>query len=400
MKRYRARWIFPGETLPLKDATIGIDGDRIVELGTGDSDAEDLGEVAILPGLMNAHTHLEFSSITKPLEPLENFPEWIRSVIQYRRIHNEEPGTCLQSGLSESQSAGTTSLAEIATVDWRETLTSEQVSHLPSSVVMFREYLGLAEEAVERGLNDAKAFLNNPNLTQVTPALSPHAPYSVHPELFAGLCQLAEQNRTPLAMHLAESPAELQLLQTGKGPLAELFTEMQVFRPELFARPRSILNFLERLDCGVPALVVHGNLLTDQEIEFLSTRPQMSVVYCPRTHSAMQSSQHPWQRLLAAGVNVAIGTDSRASNPDLSIWRELVFLRKKFPKVAPGDLLKLATVNAAQALGLKDRGSIKVGNLADLCLFNLPEGIEGDPLQRLLVHVPSPTNVMVAGNWA
>ncbi len=398
MSRYFARWIFPGDGPPLQDATIEVVDGIVQRVESGKTDATDLGNVAILPGLINAHTHLEFSVIETPLEPLGEFALWIQSVIDWRRETGNSTPKSIERGIEESVQSGVTSIAEIATTEWRPNSTyaaQQSVSH----ILMFREYLGLSDDAVESQLTSAREFLERRNESPFSPALSPHAPYSLHPELFDGLCSLAEEYRIPLAIHLAESPAELELLEHGRGPLATMLQKVGVFRPELFKVTRRPLDYLQRLDCDVPVLLIHGNYFCDEEIDFLSSRPQMSVVYCPRTHAAMQRNIHPWQRMLAAGINVTLGTDSRASNPDLSIWNELRFLHKHHPELTATNLLKLSTINAAKALGLESAGSLAPGNVADLCVVPLSQQASEQPEQHLFASTNSPQGTMVAGNW-
>lgn len=398
MNRYSARWIFSGDGPPLQNATIEVEGGIVQRVESGTTNATALGDVAILPGLINAHSHLEFSSIDVPLEPLDEFASWIQSVIDWRSEVGNSTQNSLEQGIEESVQSGVTSVAEIATSDWRENL-PEASQNSVSHILMFREYLGLSDAAVESQLTSAREFLEKKSAPPFSAALSPHAPYSLHPKLFDGLCSLAEEFHVPLAMHLAESPAELEILKHGSGPLATMLKSIGVFRPEIFETPRRPLDYLQRLDCSVPVLLIHGNYFCDEEIDLLSSRPRMSVVYCPRTHAAMQKNTHPWQRMLAADINVTLGTDSRASNPDLSIWNELRFLHKQHPEIKASDLLKLSTINAAKALGLENAGSLAPGNVADLCVVPLSKQGVGQPEQHLFTSSNLPQGTMVAGNW-
>ncbi len=397
MRRYRARWLFPGDGPPIQNATIEVCNNDIINLSDEDSDAVDLGNVALIPGLINAHTHLEFSSIPAPLQPLKDFTSWIPSVIAWRQEHPDGVSAAIQKGLDETIHSGVTTAAEIATTDWRG---DSGVSSSPLNVLMFREYLGLSDEAVDFQLSSAREFLQQPGSEQIKIGLSPHSPYSLHPDLFEGLCQLAEQHQVPLAMHLAESPEELELMETGGGKLAAMLQQLGVARPELFKETRSPLDYLHRLDCGVPVLVVHGNYLSRREIDFLQARPNMAVVYCPRTQAAMQSVDHPWKELLAVGINVALGTDSRASNPDLSIWKELQFLQRRHQEIPASELLKLATINGAHALQLDRVGLLKQGHIADLCVVSLQGASLEDPESGLFDSGNQPEGVMKYGDWA
>jgi aminodeoxyfutalosine deaminase len=445
--RLRARWLYPGDGPPVPEPVLTIDRGRIVAIEPGGPDADlDLGAVAVIPSLINTHTHLEFSRLTQPLEPLQDFPAWIRSVIDWRRreaASETDAVEAIRHGWRESRGAGVTQVGEIVTSDWPvDGSWGEQP--LPRGV-LFRELLGLSDRAVEEQHQIAANFLQRADTltggggtrdkgrgtrdegqgpraksqepkakgqgpkakgdtaasspsalspqpsapsTNWRPGLSPHAPYSVHPELFRNVCGLARSAGVPVAMHLAESPAELQLLRDGSGPLVTLLEELGVWKPGLIPRGTGPLWYLEELATLPHAIVVHGNLLDEEEISFLSQHPQLSVVYCPRTHAAMHGGRpaaHPWRCMLAAGINVAVGTDSRASNPDLSVWKELQFLHQQELGIPASELLKLATVHAARALGLAESGRIAVGERADLCLVRLPDNGDQNP-ERTLLH--------------
>jgi len=376
--RLRARWLFPGDGKPIPDAVVTIKNGTIIEVSKS-GDAIDLGDVAIIPGLINAHTHLEFSSIETPLEPRGEFANWIGSVIRWRHGATPDLPTRVQSGWTESLQSGVTHLGEIATADWRGAVDSAVTAHSmpPVSGIMFREYLGLDDGAVATHFDSARKFLDETKSNpQLIPGLSPHAPYSVHPELFSGLVQLAQEYRCPVAFHLAESPAELEAIKNGTGPLVELFEKMGVWKPDAIPSGTRPIDFLKQLEAVEHALIIHGNFLSEEEINWLGSRNNMSVVYCPRTHAAMQQGEHPWRKMLAAGVRVMLGTDSRASNPDLSIWRELQFLANHHPEISASSLLSLATHNAASGMGLPRTGRIDADHVADLCVVALGESFD------------------------
>ncbi len=400
MISYRARWLFTGSAEFIENGIVTVDDETIVDVTySGHADVE-LGDFLLLPALINAHTHLEFSALTHALEPRDQFANWIKSVIHWRRSNTQIAVDGIPLGLNESLNSGVASLGEIATSDWRSMLTSNSLKSMPQ-VVIFREYLGLSEEHVARQLDDAQAFLKSRSLCKlVQPALNPHAPYSVHPALFEALCQLAEEQCVPVAMHLAESPAELELLSTGTGSLVDFFKSLGVWKENLIPLKTRPLDYLKRLARLPRVLIIHGNYLDEEEIAFIARYPQMSVIYCPRTHAAMQSHPHPWLAMQAAGINIALGTDSRASNPDLSIWKELQFLHQTFPEIAGTQLLSLATSHAAQALGLDHVGKLEAGKQADLCIVR-PDycSASSDPDAMFLSEGACVTSLMQRGAW-
>lgn len=134
-------------------------------------------------------------------------------------------------------------------------------------------------------------------------------------------------------------------------------------------------------------------------MDWLAGQPHISVVYCPRTHAFFGHTEHPWQEMLARGVNVTLGTDSRASNPDLNLWNEVRFLADRYPDVPAATLLGLVTRNAASALGIEaDRGTLAEGKAADLAVFGLGDGV-GDPWTLLRSPGTEPVGVMRSGCW-
>ena len=145
------------------------------------------------------------------------------------------------------------------------------------------------------------------------------------------------------------------------------------------------LDYLRKISAVDPALVIHGNYLDDEELGFLAEHSQsMAVVYCPRTHAYFGHDRYPLEKMLAAGVSVALGTDSRASSPDLSVLSEMRFLAAEHPAIPPSTVLRLATLSGAKALGCAaTTGSLEEGKVADLALVSLPDQDAADPHELL-----------------
>lgn len=397
----KARWIFPVDRPPIENGVVAFRGNTISEVRSARpfEQATDLGDVAVLPGLVNAHAHLEFSLLSEPFEPALPFTSWIQSLIAYRRSALSPDGDAkrraLIAGWRESAGSGTTLIGEIATDSW-----SQSVFHgCGPNVVPFRELIGLKSDVVEQQLAMGREFLA---LNAERPkGLSPHAPYSVSPDLLTRSVWLAQQNSTPVAMHLAETRAELQFLDSGTGEFADMLKAFGAWPAEGLPLKRRPLNLLHALAEAPRTLVVHGNYLADDEVEFLARRPHMSVVFCPRTHDFFQHEPHPWRRLLTAGVCVALGTDGRGSNPDLSLWNEVKFLRQRFAEVSPLELLELATLAGARALGrAAECGSLTVGKRADLIVAPFADGSDkGDPQELLFQTSSNVSHTMCGGQW-
>jgi cytosine/adenosine deaminase-related metal-dependent hydrolase len=387
--KLRARYVFPVAGPPLADATVTIAGPVIAALGRSDDRRAidsgrvvDLGSAAILPGLVNAHTHLEFSDLAAPLgRPGMRFPDWIRAVVANRRSRTDaDCRVAARHGLDESSRAGVTALGEIATPGWPTEIFfgGNECTNQPATTV-FLELLGLS---VERTIANRAAASEHLRISGAV-GLSPHAPYTVRPELVRDAAALSRAARAPLAMHLAESPEEMQLLQTGDGPLHDLLQEFGVWDSTAIPRGTRPLDYLRLLAEADRALVIHGTYLDDEETAFLAAHAdRMAVVYCPRTHAYFPHAPYPLAKLLAAGATVALGTDSRASNADLNLFEELRYAAAHH-SIAPDQLVALATLGGARALG-RDRefGSLTPGKSADLTIVRLPN-VEAGPYELL-----------------
>jgi aminodeoxyfutalosine deaminase len=394
----RARWIFPVSGPPIEDGVIAIDNGAIIRLGSGpDPDAFDLGDVAIIPGLINCHTHLEFSALARPLEPPAPFAEWIRSIIDYRRNAGAGVEAAIRRGLEEVHASGTARLGEIATSPASQAALQE--SDLDST--LFLEVLGLDDAAVTRQAAAVVRHCTDCVGPHLQPGISPHAPYSVHPELLRWAIDTAVEQGVPVAMHLAETREELELLSRGTGPLVDLLRSLGVWREGTIRKGMTIGDYLALLAEAPRVLVIHGNYLTDADIDFVSAQPHMSVIYCPRTHAFFGHEPHPWQTMLQRGINVALGTDSRASNPDLNLWNEILFLRERFPDVPPATLLEMATINGAIALDCEETaGTLQAGRPADLVVLSLSEDSRNQTaFERLLHRSTRGVRTMHRGQW-
>jgi cytosine/adenosine deaminase-related metal-dependent hydrolase len=203
--------------------------------------------------------------------------------------------------------------------------------------------------------------------------------------LLRGLVALAAAEGAPLAFHLAESREEIELLRSGSGPLRQFLDSLAAWQPGALRPGTRPLDSLRLLAAAPRALVIHGNYLDDEELAFLAERAaRMTVVYCPRTHAWFDHPRYPLEKMLSAGVAVALGTDSRASAPDLSLLAELRTVAARHPAVQPAVVLQLGTSRAATALGWQeDMGSLEAGKLANLTVVGLPDRDAADPHQLL-----------------
>jgi aminodeoxyfutalosine deaminase len=378
-----ARYVYPVVGEPIENGFVSVEEGRIIAVGKSSSPEEsfDLGNVAILPGLINAHTHLEFSGLSEPLgSPGMGFVDWIREVIAWRRDQLLDSPASVAAGLQECSRHGVTTVGNISQPEEPE----DAYEHSSADGIRFAEFI--APNMSDPLLRDLPCRRKAKIAATWRFGLSPHAPYSVHPILLEHLIGLSVGRDVPLAMHVAESREELQLLERGDGPFRDFLAERHLFDPASFPGGKRPLDYLKLLARAPRALVVHGNYLGDEEIAFLANNAsRMAVIYCPRTHAFFRHDRYPLEKMLAAGVTVALSTDSRASSPDLSLLSEMRFVAKHFPQVNRERVLAFGTIDAARAMGRADEiGSLEAGKTANLAVVALPDGNGGDPYRLLL----------------
>ena len=390
---YTARCVFPASGPPLPDGTVTVRGTRIeaVEPAGARSADVSLGNAAVIPGLVNAHAHLDLSGargVVPPTDP-DHFTDWLRGVIAYRRGRTpEQVQADIRAGLAECLRCGTTLLGDISADggSW------DEVAGSPVRAVVFRELIGL-RTAQQLAISQDIMEWDRATVPTATcrKALSPHAPYSVN----AGRIRSAAWNGWPMTIHLAESPAEVELIGNRTGAFVAFLQQLGVWEPGNLAPSFEWLLWRTRRSPLV--LFAHGNYLpADADI----WRNQ-SVVYCPRTHAAFGHPPHPFREFLRRGVRVCLGTDSLASNPDLDVLAEARFVHQRYPDFPGETLLRMVTLAGAEALGWADEtGSLDAGKSADLVVVPLPDRDAADPHELLFAtDAAGERRTMFRGAW-
>ncbi|MFO0802373.1 MAG: amidohydrolase family protein [Gemmataceae bacterium] len=392
---FTARWVFPVSGPPLERGTVSIRGDRIESvLPHGERTAEvDLGNVALVPGLVNPHTHLDLSGargLIPPTDP-DHFTDWLRGVIAYRRSRSaEQVQADIRAGLAECLRHGTTLIGDIAA----EGASWDAASEAKTRAVVFWEMIGVTEPRAVAAVETARQWFDSRSETTTCRAgLSPHSPYSARWNLFPAAGQIVRVKKRPTAIHLAEWRAEIDLLASRRGPLIPFLQELGVW--DQAGLIESITGVMKGCDQRQPKLFIHGNHLAP------TTRiPRNStIVYCPRTHAAFGHHPHPFREFLQRGVRVCLGTDSLASNPDLDILAEARFVHAKYPDFPCETLLWMITLSGAEALGwASEAGSLEPGKSADFVTIPLPN-VDTEPHELLFANHPGDRRTMFRGEW-
>lgn len=368
----RASWLAPVSSPPLRDGALRVLGGRIAAVGTardllprpGD-EVVDFPGCVLAPGLVNAHTHLELSGLSG-FAPAP-FLEWVaRDMIPARlRLGPADYAAAAREGARRLRADGVTAVGDFSTGDWAV----EALAGAGLRGTVYWEVIG-NDPALADGLcRTAEAWARRPAPEGIRRGIAPHAPYSVSWILLKGLGDAATAAAAPVAVHAGELAEEGDLLMRGEGPFAAFMRDRGIpwAPPPQGASP---VPYLETLGVWGPGgLAVHANYLAEADVALLARRG-VSVVFCPGSHAFFGHRDHPLPRLLAAGVNVGLGTDSTASNDGLSLRREMRRAAEAFPALAPADVLAMATLGGARALGIAhEAGSLEVGKAADLAVF-------------------------------
>ncbi|OLE15272.1 MAG: hypothetical protein AUG20_03025 [Gemmatimonas sp. 13_1_20CM_3_60_15] len=398
--RYHARWVLPITQPPIENGTVVESDGRITYVGPRDgapaADDYELGDSVLLPGLVNTHTHLELTAMRGFLEDLD-FADWIDKLRQSR---NEilDASLLLDSaklGIVEGLEAGITTYADTCSSG----AALEAMRELNVRGIMYQEVFGPDPSRCEAAMADLTRLLDVFEAQQtelVTLGVSPHAPYTVSDPLYAAASKLAVKRKLPLAMHIAESAAEEDIVARGEGPFADRWRMRGI---EVKKRARSPIALLDKHELLQPgSLLIHCVRVDDNDITIIARRG-CSVAHCPASNAKFGHGVAPLLPMIAAGIPVGIGSDSVASNNRMDILDEarlavLVHrgVSRKHDAFGAHQALALATLGGARALGLDDKiGSLEVGKEADLAAFkiDIPRTTPvGDPYSAAIFALP------------
>lgn len=354
----------------------------------------DLGGVAVMPGLVNAHTHLELSYLRDLVPPASAFVPWIRSVLAVRRQHTDARGPeildAIDRAVAEAIACGTAVVGDIS-----NTLVSfAALARSPLAAVVFYEIIRFNAPDPEEVVARARRELDELAPTDlVRTSLAAHAPYSVAPLVFRAIRKDIDRDPfAPCSVHLAESAEEVEFIRTAGGPWRALLEDLGAWDPGWVAPAVSPVQYLDDgglLDARV--LAVHGVRMSTADLARLSARGT-TLVTCPRSNGHTGAGVPPVGEFYRSGVRVAIGTDSLASVPDLNVFAEVATLHALAPSVPPSALLESATRQGARALGFDaDFGTIEPGKRARLLAVELPP--RTDDVEEYLVSGIQPDQI-------
>ncbi len=407
-----AAWVVPVDRPPIRNGRVSVSDGRIVAVDAPPARADrsapirNLGEVVLLPGLVNAHTHIELSWMRGRVPPAGAFTQWVRQLFAVRGMaaaegdHAARVRTAAADAVADMRATGTSVVGDVSNGlgvvnvaaqgglrGWvfHELLGFREVDH--SSIVRTRD---ARDQAAPRAGN-------------LRIAIAAHAPYSVSPELFGDVRDEAAARGVPTTVHVGESAEELALLRDGTGEWARLLRELGVWRDDWTPPAMGPVHYLDRLGFWRRhVLAVHSVQLTDEELELLRAR-EATLVTCPRSNVWVGVGDPPIARFYASGVDVAVGTDSLASVEDLNLFSELKAMRRLAPGVPAGRFIESATLTGARALGVEaEHGSLTPGKRADIVAVSMPSPVDDveewlvSGIERERISWPLPSHDTIA----
>jgi cytosine/adenosine deaminase-related metal-dependent hydrolase len=398
----RARTVVTMDGSPIDDGAIAVSGSRIVDVGKFDEiktrntgETVDLAEQALVPGLINAHCHLDYTSLRGKIPPQKSFSDWIRAINAEKvKLSANNYIASINEGFSEAKTFGTTTITNLTGFP---KLISQ--IHPPIRTSWFVELIDIrAPERANEFVSSTIEALGRARPPAAPWGMAPHALFTASENLYRRCEEIAQRENILLTTHLAESREEMQMFRDASGPLYEFIKG--IGRPMNDCGNQTPLG----LFAGAPGgralprwIVVHLNELTKSDFELLErSRLKFHVVHCPRSHSYFGHSRFAFERLRGLGFNICLGTDSLASNDSLSLFDEMRAFQQKFPSVSPEEIFRMVTVNPARALRQENElGGIRSGFKADL--IAVPCSGSADVFEQIIAFHGPVTWAMVNG---
>ena len=403
----RARVVVTMDGPPIENGAVVISGNRIVDVGTfpeisarhSRQELVDLGEQALLPGLINAHCHLDYTCLRGKIPPQKSFTDWIRAInAEKAKLAPDDYLASIAKGFAEAKRFGTTTVANL-------TAFPELIPPVnpPIRTWWFSELIDVRDPSRTDELLDlAIHAMKRARDSDGGIGLAPHALFTASENLYRRCEEIAQHENILLTTHLAEAREEMSMFHDASGPLYEFLKS--IGRDMSDCGHETPFAWFTRI-IGAPAgralptewIVAHLNELAESDFELLEgSARKFHVVHSPRSHDYFAHTRFPFERLRSFGFNICLGTDSLASNKDLSLFAEMRALQRSEPALSPKAVLEMVTVNAARALGKPQvLGRIRTNYFADL--IAIPCNGAADVFEKILAFDRPLDWVMVAG---
>lgn len=401
MTIHRARIVLPLASPAIEDGAVAVRDSRIEAVGRfadlrtafSGADVVDHGDAILLPGLINAHCHLDFTVMRGAILSTGSFSAWVRRINEVKRtLSDDDYLKSVSDGLEELRKWGTTTVLNIESFP-------ELMVRMPPPIVRtwwFYELLDIRSRIhTEDVVAGALTFFEQHPTWHGGFGLSPHAPYTTSIELYQLARFCTEKYGMPFTTHLAESDEEMEMFAQGSGPLFDFLKSLgRDMRDCGRKSPIRLLLEAEALPRG--AILAHMNQLAPGDEEMLANKSGIfSIVHCPNCHEYFARAPFPFEIYRRLGFRVSLGTDSCASNRGLNLFDEMRTFRRNFPDVSPAEILDMATRNPGAAIG-GGIGELRPGFRADFIAIPYA-GSVNDAIEAVVDNRTPPMAVYLNG---
>jgi cytosine/adenosine deaminase-related metal-dependent hydrolase len=372
---YRAKWIIIDSETIIENGYLAIEQGIVKDYGSVRSfqtkKFTDYGEGVIIPSLINCHTHLELSALRNCVPFKYGFQKWVQNLmIQRDRLSSNEINKGIILGIEELIESGTLSIGEISSLFISDSFLIKS----PLSGVFFKEYLG-------NNLNITDIL----NSTPLATSYAGHAPHTTSPDLLKRIQYETSLNNLPFSIHLSESTAELEFIQTGKGNWADFLSFRKIDFSKWPIPEKSPVKYMSKLNLlDKKTLSVHLTYADKEDFKILKNL-ESKICLCLRSNYNLHSKLPDLKAIYDLGLNFCLGTDSLASCDSLNIFDEMTFLSKNSDIFPEKKIFEAATINGANALGIdKLYGCLKPGKSGNFIFLELSENNKYNLFERIV----------------
>ncbi len=372
----KSKYLLKDPYCVINNGAVIIDGGKIKFAGCANDISNhesgqiiDLGNSAIVPGFVNTHTHLDLTHLHNFINYNGDFTDWIRHLVNEKKEWTEsEYLSSIRSGIKSSLESGTTTVADIS----RNGLALEELQKSNIRKTLFYELIDFNPDSAESTIDNFKNMISKVKHNDLLSiGIFPHAPYTVSEELYRRCKTVSGESGLSIATHVSETTDEANFLVRGAGNFVSLLRDFDMLKdwkaPGL--KPVNYMKNIGFLENG--CILVHCNYLTGEEVDYIEESGS-TIVFCPRSHKYFRHKDHPFYKLRNRDINIALGTDSLASNDSLSILDEMKYIYTQHKTSKPQDILYMGTIAGATALKLNNKiGKLEEGYDADIAVIDI-----------------------------
>lgn len=402
--KIEAKWIIPVSSPPIEDGVIIIREGRIAFIGEKGGCPDiycdeiiDCQQQIVMPGLINPHTHLALSGLKGRIRQGLGFTDWIREVVSYtREMSQEDVISSVKMGIDELVSAGTTTIGDISRSGYSLKILKE--SGLRG--IVYKEVIGFNRSQREEEMESLRVCIESLSSNgKVIFGVSPHSPYTLSQELLKESYSFAVKRDYPVAIHIAETVSESEFIEKGTGEIRDLMIEFGLWDKGWYPPGDSPVRYLNNIGVLKGIMGIHLNHVDDHDLDLLKEN-EVSVIFCPGSNQWFgRDIRYSLPGFLERGINVALATDSLASNWNINLFLEMRRTNILFPQLDYHLIIEMCTINGAKALNMENQiGDLSIGKYADMVIIDLPDHKINDPEEYVVTEVDRARFTLLEGN--